>query len=152
MSAIVGVGAQKINADVAGLTSSEPITPSVQGPQWSEIQSGIGTEYGGLSNLFGSGAIVDTAIVKPTTAVVGRLGGLVPDFAGGLAPGPNALPQPVNDGVNDLGIVQSSMPGQVAQSVAAVPGGYAAAAAQIQGGWSKLKALFVTQGGNGPTA
>lgn len=143
----MGLGAQKVNADTAGHTQTEPAQPTAQGPQWSEIVAGIGTEYGGLSNLFGSGGIVDTALVQPTDAVVGRLGGLVPRFGGGLAPGPNPIPQPVNDSVNDPGIVQPTMPGQVAQNVAAVPGGYAAAAAQVQGLWKKIRGAFVPPGG-----
>jgi hypothetical protein len=98
MSAITQLGANKVNADVAGHTSSEPKTPTVAGPQWSEIETGIGTEYGGLSHLFGTGlAPVVTDVTKATDATTGRLGGLVSlikPVSNHAGPGPGFQPNP----------------------------------------------------------
>lgn len=145
MSAITQLGANKINADVAGNTTSEPAEPTAAGPQWSEMLSGIGSEYGGLSHLFGETITpVETAVAIPTDSVRGRLGGLVPSGFGVLSPGPTAIPQPVNDGDNDPGVTQPSVPGQVAQDVAAVPGGFASVPASLSNGWAKVKGLFTS--------
>lgn len=122
MSAIINAGAQKINADTAGLTSSEPEAPTAQGPQFSEIMTGIGSEYGGLSHLFGDGmpkgsGTTDTSVTIPSDSVRGRLGGLVPALGSILQSGPAGTAQAVHDGDNDAGTPDNTLPGQVAADV-----------------------------------
>ncbi len=147
---LVGPVADRIQADTAGHTHTGPDPVTAQGPQWSEIQSGIGTEYGGLSNLFsgeGIAHIVDTAVTVPTDSIRGRLGGLVPRLGSVVGAGPTVTPdsaKPTNDSVNDPGIVQATTPGQVASNVANVPGGYSSAAAggvtaYVAGVWGSIR-------------
>ena len=124
---IAGPVASKMTADVAGNTSHAPIIPTTAPVQVAEILNGIGTEYGGLHNLFGGSlaTTVTTDIGAATDSTVGRLGGLVPAIASAVAPGPTVANNPSNDSVNDPGITQSTTPGQVATDVANKPGGYA---------------------------
>ena len=128
---VAGPAAAKITADVAGNTSHAPVIPTAMPVTFSEILNGIGTEYGGLHNLFGGSTVpVDTNVTIATDSTVGRLGGLVPAIHSVVAAGPALTPDssktgPVNDSVNDPGITQQTQPGQVARNVANVPGGYA---------------------------
>lgn len=96
MSAIVQQGAAKINADRAGLTQVDPPESTASAPTFPEILTGIGSEYGGLSHLFGDGlgAVrpVETAVTVPTDSIRGRLGGLVPSRGSVVAPGPTVAP------------------------------------------------------------
>jgi hypothetical protein len=94
MSAIGQLGANRINADTAGLTSSELDVPTAQGTTFSEVLSGIGSEYGGLSGLFNDGipAAVNTSVAKATDSVRGPLGGLIPKRGSVVAAGPTVTP------------------------------------------------------------
>jgi hypothetical protein len=97
MSAIVPtIGQKQMASTVAGNTSTETPEPTTAGPQFSEILTGIGSEYGGLSHLFGEGVAavkpVETSVTVPTDSTVGRLGGLVPKIKSVVAPGPTVQP------------------------------------------------------------
>lgn len=125
--------ADQVQANTAGQTQAAPAPATAAPVQFSEILNGIGTEYGGLANLFHGEAPAQavTTALDTTTATVGRFGGLVPEQVSSLfAPG-----APVrNDSVNDPGVAQQTMPGQVAADVAAVPGGYPPVASGVATG------------------
>ena len=127
MGAILYPTANSMAADIAGNTSSQVAVPTAAPAQISEILSGIGSEYGGLSHLFGTGINpVSTNLAQATDSTVGRMGGLVPAIRSVVAPGPGTLD---NDGDNDHGVPDLTLPGQVADNVAAQPGGYSSAQA-----------------------
>lgn len=87
MSAIIHNAAARINADTAGLTSTEAHQPTSGAPaSFSDIVGAIPTEFGGLTHLFGgfgSGgeptayAPINAALEVPT-AKPGIFGGLKP--------------------------------------------------------------------------
>lgn len=106
MPAIMSTAAQRINASVAGMTHN-PLTPANPGAQQhgasvAEVVDLIPTEFGGLTHLFGGEAVpveqfrpVQTALTD-TTAIAGRLGGLVPDRLRTGAGATGALPRPAS--------------------------------------------------------
>lgn len=90
MSAIVTQAAQKINADTAGHTQTEPAQTTAAPPSPSELLGGDS-----FSGLWQGGwhpeallTAVDTALVKPTESLLGPNGGLIPRRTTGSAPGP----------------------------------------------------------------
>lgn len=100
MPAVLGPAAQRINADVAGLTHvAADHTPPPGAPQAAtaeEILHGsVPSEFGGLSHIFSDHLVeaptfVETAVSKPTSSLVGRLGGLVPQHTTAQEPGPRS--------------------------------------------------------------
>jgi hypothetical protein len=104
MAAILSPVAQRINASTAGMTHN-PLTPSNPGAQQHaasavEVADLVPTEFGGLTHLFGGGGVpldqfrpVSTSLPE-TTAVAGRLGGLVPNRLRTGSGASGALPRP----------------------------------------------------------
>lgn len=84
----------KLNADVAGLTSHVPAPPTAAAPSGTEVLSGfLHGESGQLHYLWDAIPVpVASALATPTNSQPGPHGGLVPALQSLVRPGPTVTP------------------------------------------------------------
>lgn len=98
MSGPIQITSDKINADVAGLTSAAPEPPTAQGTTVAEqIRDWLPTSSGGLEGLLGEAShfpeLVSTA-VEGEAGKLGPNGGRLLPSLGPLSPGPGVGQSP----------------------------------------------------------